>query len=192
LTRNAAASKGRLGRYVTWATAALLLVLVQLVPAGAHEIKYFWQYEPRLFRPTHTWKSHPELRQWHKEWHQRNPHVSEERHLRFHHRKIDHAHQDLHHHAVLKTEQGQASWYDLEGRMGACGLPLTGLYAAHPSWKCGGLVSVRAGDRWVFVTVLDRGPHLDGRVIDLSKEAFSRLAAPAEGVIDVKLYRVER
>jgi rare lipoprotein A len=173
---------------------AAVLLLLALLPAtaGAHEIKYFWQYEPKLFRPGHTWKAHPDLRQWHKDWHRRNDRVSEERHLRFHHRKIDHAHQNLHHHAVLKTEQGQASWYDLEGKMGACGQPLTGLYAAHPSWKCGGLVSVRAGDRWVFVTILDRGPHLDGRVIDLSKEAFSRLADPAEGVIDVQLYRVHR
>jgi rare lipoprotein A (peptidoglycan hydrolase) len=33
----------------------------------------------------------------------------------------------------------------------------------------------------------DRGPYLDGRIIDLSPDVFSSLASTSQGVIDVQL-----
>jgi rare lipoprotein A (peptidoglycan hydrolase) len=35
--------------------------------------------------------------------------------------------------------------------------------------------------------VVDRGPFVGGRIVDLDKEAFNNLAPPASGVIDVKI-----
>jgi rare lipoprotein A len=35
--------------------------------------------------------------------------------------------------------------------------------------------------------VTDRGPFVDGRILDLDKEAFDSLAPSANGVIDVKI-----
>jgi peptidoglycan lytic transglycosylase len=52
-------------------------------------------------------------------------------------------------------------------------------------------VSARTDSRYVFVRVLDRGPSGEGRVIDLSKKAFDRLGDPSDGVLDVKVYRLE-
>lgn len=79
---------------------------------------------------------------------------------------------------------GEASWFS--GEVGACGRRLVGLYAAHRSLPCGTEVTVAArGGRSVIVTILDRGPYLAGRVIDLSPAAFSRLAPLSAGVCDV-------
>jgi rare lipoprotein A len=33
----------------------------------------------------------------------------------------------------------------------------------------------------------DRGPYVEGRILDLSKYAFSRLANPSSGLISVKI-----
>ena len=179
--------------------AAVLLTCIVSVGggAGAHPVKYVWKYDPALFRATHSWNDHRDLRERHKEWHRnhRRPRRGKRetwrrRHLAFHHRTIDHLHQDAHSHHVIRKQSGEASWYDLEGEMGACGEPLHGLYAAHPRWKCGSLVAVRAGDRYVHVRILDRGPSMDGRVIDLSREAFARLAPPDQGVVGVELYQL--
>ncbi|MDQ4005570.1 MAG: septal ring lytic transglycosylase RlpA family protein [Actinomycetota bacterium] len=180
------------------ATVMLVLLLLALSGgAGAHPVQYFWKYDPALFRATHAWNDHSDLRQRHKEWHHNHKRPKpgkrepwRRKHLAFHHRTLDHLHQDAHYHDVVRKQTGQASWYDLEGEMGACGEPLHGLYAAHPRWKCGSLVSVRLGDRYVHVTIQDRGPSMEGRIIDLSKEAFERLAPSEEGVIDVEIYQL--
>jgi rare lipoprotein A (peptidoglycan hydrolase) len=43
------------------------------------------------------------------------------------------------------------------------------------------------------VTVNDRGPFLAGRVIDLCKPAFARIAPLSTGVVDVELgWTIER
>lgn len=178
---------------------ALLITCVLAIGGGvdAHPVKYFWKYDPVLFRATHGWDKHPELRERHKGWHRghRRPKPGKrakwrKRHLAFHHRVLDHAHQSLHYHDVIRKQTGKASWYDLKGHQGACGAKLKGLYAAHKRWKCGSLVSVRAGDRYVHVRIADRGPYVDGRVIDLSKEAFERLAPSSKGVVDVEIYQL--
>jgi uncharacterized protein YabE (DUF348 family) len=77
------------------------------------------------------------------------------------------------------SELGEASWYDAPG---------TGLTAAHPWLPFGTVVTVTnvtTGDR-VRVVIDDRGPF-GGRIIDLSPEAFSRIAALGQGVCQVRL-----
>ena len=180
---------------------ALMLASLALVatvagtPSGAHPIESFWQYDKSLYQ--HGWKEHKSLRKLHGEYHDDHPDWDQtakrkEQHARFHHRTLVHSHRKMHFHKVLAKQEGEASWYQANGETGACGVPLTGKYAAHPKWKCGSLVSVRKGDDYVFVKIKDRGPYADGRVIDLSKRAFKKLADPAVGVIDVKIYRLEK
>jgi uncharacterized protein YabE (DUF348 family) len=77
------------------------------------------------------------------------------------------------------NQVGQASWYDAPG---------SGLTAAHPSLPLGTVVTVTdlASGRSVRVVINDRGPF-GGRIIDLSPEAFSRLAPLGTGVLQVRL-----
>jgi uncharacterized protein YabE (DUF348 family) len=74
------------------------------------------------------------------------------------------------------SQDGLASWYRSDG-----------LTAAHPSLPIGTIVRVTntANGRSVNVRIVDRGPFVDGRVIDLSDEAFSRLASLGNGTIHV-------
>jgi rare lipoprotein A (peptidoglycan hydrolase) len=178
--------------------AALLSVLVLAATTRAHEIQGWWKYDPGFWR--HDFRAHPELRRVHRTWHashHRPKHPGPRlerwtrRHGTLHHRRLDHPHQAMHYHEATARQGGQATWYDLEGATGSCGQPLHGMYAAHPTWPCGTLVSVRTGDRYVFVRIMDRGPQGDGRVIDVARRAFERLAAPSTGVADVKIYRLD-
>ncbi len=72
---------------------------------------------------------------------------------------------------------GEASWYDHPG-----------LTAASPWLPFGTRVTVTnlANGKSVTVVINDRGPF-GGRVIDLSSEAFSRIAPLAAGVCEVRL-----
>jgi rare lipoprotein A len=179
----------RMARTLARGVVAVGLLVLLSISATAHEIVYFWKYDPKLFWDAHTFRDHADLKRWHDRWHHNHPGASDQKHRDFHHRKLGHAHQRRHYHDVLAKQEGDATWFT--GEMGACGKPLNGMYAAHRRWKCGSLVSVRAGDRYVFVRIKDRGPYGDGRVIDLSKRAFRRLAPLSKGVIDVKIYRLE-
>jgi uncharacterized protein YabE (DUF348 family) len=75
-----------------------------------------------------------------------------------------------------QSQDGLASWYRSDG-----------LTAAHPSLPIGTIVRVTntANGRSVNVRIVDRGPYVDGRIIDLSDEAFSRLASLGDGTIHV-------
>lgn len=75
--------------------------------------------------------------------------------------------------------RGGASWYHRND----------GLTAAHRSLPFGTVVRVEnlANGRWVNVRIRDRGPFVAGRIIDLSDDAFRRLASLGEGVIDVRI-----
>ena len=79
---------------------------------------------------------------------------------------------------VPRVQSGVASWYDR-----------TGLVAAHPSLPKGTSVHVTnvANGRTVTVIIDDRGPYLDGRIIDLSDDAFARLAPLRIGTINVRI-----
>jgi len=63
------------------------------------------------------------------------------------------------------------------------------LTAAHPSLPMGSKVLVtnlKNGKR-VEVRINDRGPHVDGRIIDLSYAAAKKLGAVSGGTIPVRL-----
>lgn len=87
---------------------------------------------------------------------------------------------------------GEASYYanSLSGNTMACG----GTYrpwkmvAAHRTHPCGTRLKVRnrANGRVVYVTVRDRGPYADGRILDLSRRAARRLRFLRRGVTRVR------
>jgi uncharacterized protein YabE (DUF348 family) len=81
---------------------------------------------------------------------------------------------------VSGTEVGEASWYSF-----ALG---EGLTAAHPWLPFGTVVTVTnlANGKTVQVVINDRGPF-GGRAIDLSDEAFARIAPLSQGVCQVRL-----
>jgi len=43
----------------------------------------------------------------------------------------------------------------------------------------------------VVVKINDRGPFVKGRILDLSKSAFSSIASTASGIIEVKIEVIE-
>lgn len=51
-------------------------------------------------------------------------------------------------------------------------------------------VTNQSNGKSVVVTVLDRGPFVAGRVLDLSYGAFSKIASPSSGVADVCYTRI--
>jgi uncharacterized protein YabE (DUF348 family) len=79
---------------------------------------------------------------------------------------------------VPRVQSGVASWYHR-----------TGMVAAHQSLPMGTEVSVTnvATGQTVTVIINDRGPYLDGRIIDLSDDAFARLAPLHIGTINVRI-----
>jgi rare lipoprotein A len=78
------------------------------------------------------------------------------------------------------TQVGEASWYSFA--------PGSGLIAAHPWLAFGTVVTVTnlASGESVQVVINDRGPF-GGRIIDLSDEAFARIAPLSQGVCQVRL-----
>ena len=81
-----------------------------------------------------------------------------------------------------KKHKGQASWYKHKG----------GLFAANPWLPMGSRVKVtnRANGKSVVVTINDRGPFVPGRIIDLDKVAFEKIASPGVGVIEIVMREV--
>ncbi|MGZ4209718.1 MAG: ubiquitin-like domain-containing protein [Actinomycetota bacterium] len=77
------------------------------------------------------------------------------------------------------TQTGSATWYS----------QAQGLSAAHPWLPLGTVVRVEnlANGKWVNVVIRDRGPYGSGRIIDLSDEAFRRIASLSSGVIKVRI-----
>ena len=62
------------------------------------------------------------------------------------------------------------------------------LTAAHKTLKFGTKLEVTniKNDKSIVVEVTDRGPYIKGRVLDLSQEAFNRIASVSTGVIKIK------
>ncbi|PUA29407.1 MAG: hypothetical protein B0W54_02120 [Cellvibrio sp. 79] len=65
--------------------------------------------------------------------------------------------------------------------------------AAHKKLPFGTKVRVTnvANGKTVVVRINDRGPFIKGRILDLSKSAFSNIANVASGVIEVKIEVIE-
>jgi rare lipoprotein A (peptidoglycan hydrolase) len=76
------------------------------------------------------------------------------------------------------TESGKASWYDHQA--GIC---------AHKTLPFGTVVTVTntANGKSTRCTVGDRGPYVDGWIIDLNPQEFEQLAPRSTGVISVRL-----
>lgn len=80
--------------------------------------------------------------------------------------------------SASKHQTGKASWYRQPGLM-----------AAHRTLPFGTVVRVTnlANGKQVTVTIRDRGPYIDGRIIDLSDTAFQQLSPTSRGVLNVKI-----
>ena len=94
---------------------------------------------------------------------------------------------------VVSTEEGTASFYakSLEGNRTASGEPYRsgGLTAAHRTLRFGTKVRVTNLDNGKSVTVRvnDRGPHVKGRIIDLSYRAAKKIGMVEKGSVKVRL-----
>ena len=91
------------------------------------------------------------------------------------------------------SEAGKASYYadKFEGRLTASGEPFDQdeFTAAHKTLPFGTKVQVRnlENGKTVVVEINDRGPFVEGRIIDLSKVAFQQIASLNKGVAKVEL-----
>ena len=86
---------------------------------------------------------------------------------------------------------GVASWYGewFRGKPVACGgepYDPDALTAAHRWLPCGTKLRLSHASREVVVTITDRGPFVEGRVLDLTPAAFAALADPDRGLIGVR------
>jgi len=81
-----------------------------------------------------------------------------------------------------KKHTGQGTWYSHQG----------GLYAASPWLPIGAFAKVTntANGKSVIVEINDRGPFGKGRIIDLDKPAWQKIAALGAGVIGVRVEEV--
>lgn len=95
--------------------------------------------------------------------------------------------------ALAQTQTGKASFYadKFEGHPTASGEKYkhSKLTAAHKSLPFGTKVKVTnlANNESVEVVINDRGPYVDGRIIDLSRSAAEKLGFINLGIADVKL-----
>jgi rare lipoprotein A len=94
-------------------------------------------------------------------------------------------------------ETGTASWYgrDLHGRKTASGevFDMNGLSAAHRTLPLGTVIRVTNLDNYksVKVSVIDRGPLVRDRILDLSYGAARELGFAAQGIARVKIETLE-
>jgi len=94
-------------------------------------------------------------------------------------------------------QSGHASWYGpgFHGRKTASGKPFdqNAMTAAHRTLPLGTEVKVTnlATGRVVVVLINDRGPYIDGRIIDVSKRAAAELGMVEAGVVPVHVEAVE-
>lgn len=96
-------------------------------------------------------------------------------------------------HSSPSKQSGTASWYgkDFVGKQTANGETFddTMLTAAHRTLRFGTIVRVKnlSNGRAVMVRINDRGPYVDGRVIDLSRRAAELLGYDKKGLTEVEL-----
>jgi rare lipoprotein A len=96
------------------------------------------------------------------------------------------------------TQEGKASFYSnkFQGRKMANGQPYRKgkLTAAHNTLPFGTKVKVRneQNGKTVKVKITDRGPHVRGRIIDLSLAGARRLDMVGSGVVPVKIKVIRR
>jgi len=95
-------------------------------------------------------------------------------------------------------ETGIASWYGpgFHGNLTANGevYDMYGVSAAHKTLPFGTIVRVVEieTDRSIVVRINDRGPFIEGRIIDLSKGAAEKLGIVEKGITEVGLRILHR
>ena len=87
------------------------------------------------------------------------------------------------------VEKGIASWYGYNTGAPACGIPMGARTAAHKTLPCGSQARVTRGDKSIVVTIVDRGPFVAGRIIDLSPPAAKELGI--SGIAPVTVERIK-
>ncbi len=98
---------------------------------------------------------------------------------------------------VLLTLEGVASYYaqDFNGKQAADGevFDMNDLTAAHRTFPFGTKIRVTniANNLRVMVRVIDRGPYVEGRIIDLSLGAAKRIELIKSGTTRVRLEVIE-
>jgi len=91
---------------------------------------------------------------------------------------------------------GNASWYgpNFHGNRTASGerFDSRAMTAAHRSLPFGSRIKVvnQSTGRSVTIRINDDGPHIPGRIIDLSQGAFAQIASLGQGVAKVCISRV--
>lgn len=94
-------------------------------------------------------------------------------------------------------EEGIASWYGpgFHGKQTSSGeiYDMYGISAAHKTLPFGTIVKVvdLETDKSVIVAINDRGPFIEGRIIDLSKGAAEKLGIVNKGITQVGLRILE-
>ncbi|WBB98216.1 expansin EXLX1 family cellulose-binding protein [Solwaraspora sp. WMMA2080] len=92
------------------------------------------------------------------------------------------------------TNQGKATFYDAQGQGGNCSFdsaPADRMYVAlgpdeyADAAACGGYLDVTGPRGTVRVVVMDQCPECAAGHLDLSREAFARIADPVRGIVDV-------
>jgi len=92
--------------------------------------------------------------------------------------------------AMAADTTGLASWYQLPGRT-ACGGRHNpeAMTAAHRSLPCGSRIRVTnlANGRSTMVTIVDRGPFIRGRIVDVSRGVARHIGLINSGVGRVRI-----
>lgn len=97
---------------------------------------------------------------------------------------------------LLASEEHEISLYSekFQGKGTACGEPfdMNALTAAHRTFPCNTLVKVTntANGQSVIVRINDRGPYVEGRDMDLSLAAFTRIAPRGQGIAQARFERL--
>lgn len=93
-----------------------------------------------------------------------------------------------------KSHKGQGTWYDQSFYPNLLKkYPFEGnMFAANPWLPLGSYAKVTNTDNGesVIVRINDRGPFGDGRIIDLNKVAFAKIASIGAGVVNVKVEEI--
>ncbi|MDD5041824.1 MAG: septal ring lytic transglycosylase RlpA family protein [Candidatus Peribacteraceae bacterium] len=97
---------------------------------------------------------------------------------------------------LLASAEHEVSLYSekFQGKGTACGEPfdMNALTAAHRTFPCNTLVKVTnvENSQSVIVRINDRGPYVDGRDMDLSLAAFTRIAPRSQGIAQARFERL--
>ncbi len=102
------------------------------------------------------------------------------------------------HMAAQYRHTGRASFYHdkFNGRQTASGIPFSNdsMFCAHKTLPFGTYLEVTnlRNNRFVIVRVVDRGPFVKGRIIDLSKKAAQQLGFLNSGTTKVRIAVTDR